>query len=106
MMPPTPGGKATGVSPHVVVNNATANQFEIAVNGERATLVYQLTPGVIDLQHTSVPDDLRGKGFANELAHAALEYARGAKLKVIPTCPFVRTYLRRHPDYADLVLEP
>jgi uncharacterized protein len=104
MTPPTPSNPS--VAQPVVVHNATANQFEVAIDGDTATLVYQLTPGVIDLQHTSVPDTLRGKGLANALAHAALEYARGAKLKVIPTCPFVRTYLRRHPEYADLVLEP
>ena len=94
---------AADVAPPVV-HNATANRFEVVINGDMATLIYGLTPGVIDLQHTSVPGSLRGRGLASALAHAALEYARQAKLKVIPTCPFVRTYLTSHPEYADLVV--
>jgi predicted GNAT family acetyltransferase len=64
--------------------------------------VYSERGGVIDMRHTEVPAALEGRGVANELARAALDYAREKKLRVIPTCPFVRSYIRRHPQYADL----
>lgn len=102
--PQTPDIDATGVA-YPVVHDAKNQQFDVVVGGDTATLKYVLGPGVIDLQHTSVPDAMRGLGVANALSRAALEYARAAKLKVIPTCPFVRTYLQRHPQYADLVLK-
>ncbi len=104
MTAPVPDNDAAVVAP--VVHDAKDKQFDVTVGGETATLKYELGPGVIDLQHTSVPDTMRGKGVANALSRAALEYARQSKLKVIPTCPFVRTYLQRHPQYADLVLKP
>jgi predicted GNAT family acetyltransferase len=53
--------------------------------------------------HTRVPGELEGQGYGGALAKAALDYARANGLKVIPTCPFVSAYLRRHKEYADLV---
>ena len=51
------------------------------------------------LAHTEVPPKVtQGKGYANQLAKAALEYAKQNQLKVIPACKFVRAYLKRHPD--------
>ena len=69
-----------------------------------AELTYALpAPGVIDLQHTAVPAGERGHGVAEALAQAAFDYAREHRLRVIPTCPFVRTWLARHPEQADLI---
>ena len=85
-----------------VVNNVEANQFEARVDGQLALLAYSERDGVIDMRHTEVPEALEGHGVANELARTALEYAREKKLRVIPTCPFVRSYIRRHPQYANL----
>jgi uncharacterized protein len=75
---------ASAGSAPTVVHNSKLNRFEATVDGETATLTYSAGPAVIDLQHTSVPETLRGKGLANTLAHAALDYARSARLKVIP----------------------
>ena len=86
-----------------VVDNRTAGQFEIRTDGGVAVLTYVQRGDALDLVHTRVPHTLEGKGYAGALAKAALEYARAMGLKVIPTCPFVSTYLRRHKEYADLV---
>ena len=67
-----------------------------------ATLVYRLSPGVVDYLHTEVPKQLEGHHLGSQLARAALEWARDQKLRVIPTCPFVRGYIRRHPEYRSL----
>ena len=85
-----------------VQRNASSHRFEIA--GEpSAFLQYAEADGRIRLIHTEVPVSLRGRGYATDLAHSALEYARSARLQVVPICPFVRAYLARHPEYAPLV---
>lgn len=65
---------------------------------------YRLAPGTITFTHTDVPEALAGRGVGSKLARAALEYARTEKLRVVPLCPFIAAYIRKHPaDYADLV---
>jgi len=56
--------------------------------------------------HTFVPESLEGRGLASALAKFALEYAKGKNLQVIVYCPFVATYLKRHPEYNFLVKNP
>jgi hypothetical protein len=53
--------------------------------------------------HTGVPLELEGHGIGSRLARAALEYARAHGLRVVPVCPFVRAYLKQHPEYLDVV---
>ena len=81
---------------HAVVNNRAANRFEIDVEGEMAVLEYVETDSTIDLRHTGVPATLEGHGVGSTLVRAALEYAKQAGKRVIPTCPFVQAYLKRH----------
>lgn len=89
-----------------VVDNEAAGRFEIhAPDGGTPQLQYVRRDGVVQLVHTEVPEALEGRGYGAALAKAALDAARAAGLKVVPTCPFVRTYIRRHPEYADLVVE-
>jgi predicted GNAT family acetyltransferase len=90
------------VAPPEVVNNTEHHQFEIRIGEDIARLSYRVRDRDIELIHTEVPRVLEGQGFANELAQAALEYAAREKLRVIPTCPFVRSYLRRHANYQKL----
>jgi uncharacterized protein len=86
-----------------VTNNVAAHRFELRTGQELAVLQYMLRDGAIDLTHTKVPKKAEGQGFAGALVRAALEYARGQKLAVIPTCPFVKAYLAKHAEYSDLV---
>jgi predicted GNAT family acetyltransferase len=85
-----------------VIHNVAAHQFEIPTDEGRALLRYVQRGDVLDLVHTEVSEQFEGRGFASALARAALEYARTSNLKVIPTCPFVRAYMSRHPEYNDL----
>jgi predicted GNAT family acetyltransferase len=86
-----------------VIDNAAASQFEIHTDAGVAVLTYALRGDILDLTHTRVPSQLEGQGYGAALVRAAMESARAKGLKVIPTCPFARTYLRRHKEYADLV---
>jgi predicted GNAT family acetyltransferase len=53
--------------------------------------------------HTEVDEDREGEGIGSRLAAGALDGERAAGRPVVPLCPFVRSYIERHPDYADLV---
>ena len=88
-----------------VVHNTAAGRFEIPTEAGVAQLTYARQGDTLDLRHTNVPPELEGRGYASALAQAALEYARTQHLHVIPTCPFVQGYLRRHAEYAGLVAE-
>jgi hypothetical protein len=88
-------------SPNIVHNEA-AHQFEIPNELGPVLLRYVKRGDVLDLVHTEVDEQFEGRGYASALARTALDYARANNLKVIATCPFVRKYLERHPEYADL----
>jgi len=94
----------TGLVDIAVENDAAANRFVARVDGQTAELQYERFPDRIVLVHTEVPAALRGRGIADKLAHTALEYSRAQHLRVVPRCPFVAAYLRRHPEYQDLLL--
>lgn len=83
---------------------ATSGRFEIERDGHTAFLEYVLSGNVLQLLHTEVPDALQGKGIASELAKSALEWARQNGKKVDVICEFVAGYVKRHPEYRDLVL--
>ncbi len=86
-----------------VRNNEDAKRFEVEVDGKVALLEYIRAGKNITYSHTEVPPELEGKGIGGKLARHALEFARDNDLKVIPICPFVTAFLRRHPEYRPLV---
>ena len=92
------------MEPLNIINNTQRQQFQVSVDGELASLEYRLHEGRIVLMHTEVPDKLGGRGIGSALAVYALEYARAQHLPVKVYCPFVQAYLKRHPEYADLVV--
>lgn len=69
-----------------------------------AYLEYSMSEKVLGLIHTEVPDALRGLGLASALAETALQDARKNNLKVDVICPSVLDYIKKHPEYSDLVL--
>jgi predicted GNAT family acetyltransferase len=86
-----------------VEHNEAAQRFEATVEGRLAVAEYERAGDAIVFTHTGVPAELRGRGIASELARVALETARTRQLTVVPSCPFFAGYIRRHPEYADLV---
>jgi predicted GNAT family acetyltransferase len=92
---------------NVTVTDATdRRRYEVQVDGELAGFAdYQVTADVMVLPHVEVLPRLEGRGLGGTLARAALDDARRRGLRVRPLCPFVRAWIARHPDYADLVRE-
>ncbi|MBN8978819.1 MAG: N-acetyltransferase [Rhizobiales bacterium] len=86
-----------------VLNNTDKNRYELSVDGHLAATYYRIADGVITFIHTEVPDALAGRGVGGKLVKGALDQVRAAGLKVVPQCPFVRAYIEKHPDYADLL---
>ena len=82
----------------------TTGRFELERDGHMATLLYTLAGHVLGLVETEVPPALKGTGTGSALVQSALDYAREHHLKVDVTCPFVAGYLKKHPEYSDLVL--
>jgi predicted GNAT family acetyltransferase len=88
----------------IVEHQEQENRFIVRVGDDQAELAYSRpAPRLIDIQHTFVPSAARGQGVAEALAKAAFEYAGEQKLRVIPSCPFVRGWLEDHPEEAALV---
>jgi predicted GNAT family acetyltransferase len=54
--------------------------------------------------HTEVEPELQGQGIAQVLAAGALDQVRASGRQVVPRCPFIASYIRRHPEYEDLVV--
>ncbi|HET9709801.1 MAG TPA: N-acetyltransferase [Gemmatimonadales bacterium] len=88
-----------------VVQNAAAARFELVVDGQTAHLDYQIARDRLRLIHIEVPPEIQGHHHAEELARAALAYARRQQLRVVPICPYMRTFLSHHPEYSALVDE-
>lgn len=86
-----------------VRDNQTQGRFELDVEGQIAFANYRRTPAAVVITHTETPRTLRGRGIASELVKGALELIRADGNKVIAGCSFVVDYLRRHPEYADIV---
>ena len=84
-------------------HNAAAGQFEIRTAHGLAVLRYVPEGDILDLTHTEVPAALGGRGIGSALARAALDHAREQHLAVRPSCPFVRDFITKHPEYADVV---
>lgn len=85
-----------------IKHNTALHRFEADIDGKIAFIEYSLFPDGIIFSHTEVPPELEGQGIASQLAKYVLEYARGEKLKVVPLCPYVNAYVKRHPEYNDL----
>ncbi len=86
-----------------VTHNEPAHRFEATVDGLRSLLAYRLFPDRIVLHHTEVPPPIQGHGMAAKLTRAALDFARARHLTVVPLCPYVSSFLRKHREYQDLV---
>ena len=86
-----------------VVNNKADQRYELTVESHLAATYYKVSDGVITFIHTEVPPELGGKGVGSALVKGALDQVRADGLKVIAECPFVKAYIDKHGDYADLL---
>ena len=88
-----------------ITHNVAQHRFEACVEGMLAHCDYRLDGTVLQLIHTEVPAALEGRGIAARLVAAALAWARAEGLSVDPVCSYVRAYMRRHAETADLIAD-
>jgi predicted GNAT family acetyltransferase len=87
----------------VVRNNETAARYELDVDGRTATVSYRRKGDVIVFIHTEVPPELQHRAIAVHLIAGALEDVRSHGWKVRAICPFVVSYIERHPEVHELL---
>lgn len=82
------------------VRNDKFHRYELLVNGELAVISqFMDRPGHIDFTHTETKPQFKGRGLANVLARFALDDVVASGKRIIPHCPFIAAYLRRHEGY-------
>lgn len=87
-----------------VLDSPERLRYEIWCDETRAGFIaYRTEPGILALLHTEIDPAFEGQGLGSRLAAGTLEAIRARGLKLVPLCPFVAAYIRRHPDSADLV---
>jgi hypothetical protein len=89
--------------PPGIVDNTAAHRLELHAAGAIAFLTYRMKGGAIEYLHSETPPELHGRGYASALAKFALDRDKAMNRDVIPSCPFVKAYIVRHPEYATLV---
>jgi predicted GNAT family acetyltransferase len=88
-----------------VRDNPAELRYELLDGGDVVGEIrYRREPGAVALVHTEVDPSYQGKGLASMLVEEAVHDLRERGLGLVPVCPYVRAWLRRHPEQADLVV--
>jgi predicted GNAT family acetyltransferase len=87
-----------------IADHADGKRYEIRSDGELAGFVtYRLRSRLIELMHTEIDEEFEGRGLGSQLISFALNDARQRGLEVLPFCPFVNDYMKRHRQFVELV---
>lgn len=83
---------------------ATGGRYSANLDGAEAEMTFsRASPSLVIIDHTEVPDALRGKSVGQALALYAVEDARKGGWKIVPLCPFFRAQATRHKEWHDVV---
>jgi predicted GNAT family acetyltransferase len=85
------------------VHNAAEERFELRIGGELCLLNYRRSAGKLVIYHTEVPQPFEGRGLAEGMTRAALDFARSENLLVEPRCSYAAYFMQKHPEYDDLL---
>lgn len=87
-----------------VADNPAASRYELHVNSVLAGFSdYRLRGNAMSITHTEVKPAFQGAHLATRLTRFSLDDARKRGLDVLPYCPYTSAWIRKHPDYIDLV---
>lgn len=82
----------------------SGGRYVATVEGHEAEMTFsRASEKLVIVDHTGVPDALRGKGVGQALAAWAAEDARKGGWKIMPLCPFMKAQTLRHPEWADII---
>ena len=85
------------------MHNAAEERFELRIGGELCLLNYRRSTGKLVIYHTEVPQPFEGRGLAERMTRAALDFARSENLQVEPRCSYAAYFMQKHPEYDDLL---
>jgi hypothetical protein len=87
-----------------IQNNTHRHRFELETDGRLSIVEYlKVDDDTLALTHTEVDPSLEGHGVGSQLVEGVLQYIEQNNLKIVPLCPFVVVYLKRHPDWNRIV---
>lgn len=86
-----------------ITENTTQHRYEQAFGAEIVFVNFRREGDVVHLLHVEAPPALRGTGAAGQFMTALMAHLRDAGLKATPVCSYAVSWLRRHPEYQDLV---
>lgn len=86
-----------------IVKNEGGKRFELTVDGYTAFIDYKERNNVITLIHTESPEELAGRGVATALIEKTLIYLEENNIELIPLCPLVVAYIKRHTEWIRIV---
>ena len=91
----------------LVRDNPERRRYELHLGAKLAGVAdYHAQPGLVTIMHTEIEPAFEGHGLGSQFVSAVLDDIRRQEAKVLPVCPFVRAFLQRHPEYADLAWTP
>ena len=93
----------TNTETNTVRRNDDRNRYELTVDGQTAVCEFNRLTNAVMFTHTEVPEKLEGQGVGSTLVRGALDDVRAQGLQVVPLCPFVAVFIRRHREYMDIV---
>ena len=88
-----------------IQDNPAQLRYEVIDDGGNVAgfAAYRNAPGSRIFVHTEVDEAYAGQGMAGKLALYAVEHVRDAGLRLVPNCPYIAGWLKRHPEYDGLV---
>jgi len=87
--------------------NEKSSRFELNIDDKIAFIDYKIgKSGKMYLIHTEVPEDIGQKGIGSKLVKETLDYLKSEGTLIVPSCPFIRRYLKKHPGVYDEIIAP
>ena len=99
-----PAGKVSTAEIQREERGPSGGRWMVVVDGHAAKMTYsRASAALVIIDHTEVPDALRGRGVGQALVLRAVEDARREGFRIIPLCPFARAQFERHPQWRDVL---
>lgn len=87
-----------------ISHNPITQRFETTIDGHTGFLSYEIIDdNTLNYNHTIIPEELGGRGLGTALVKHALDYAKEHDKKIVPSCSFVASYVKKHPEHQHLL---
>lgn len=88
---------------HNIIDNPDKGRFELMIDGQIVFANYRIEGDTLFINYVEFPEALRGSGAAGKLMEGIMEIAGRQKLQIVPICGYAGSWIRRHPQYQDLL---